>query len=110
VAGLQRIRIPRVLATSIVMAAVICTLVVGAYSLRGQMQTILTQLPEAASKLTGGIASMRDHPGGNIQNVQSATGEIEKAASQATSVAACAVNDASSPGPCRGVSIAMANA
>lgn len=53
-AGLQRIRIPRVLATSIVMAAVICTLVVGAYSLRGQMQTILTQLPEAASKLTGG--------------------------------------------------------
>ena len=86
VAGLQRIRIPRVLATSMVMAAVICTLIVGAYSLRGQMQTILTQLPEATSKLTRGIASLHHHPGGNMQKVQSAMGEIEKAASQVTSV------------------------
>jgi predicted PurR-regulated permease PerM len=86
VAGLQRIRIPRVLATGMVMATVICTVVLGAYSLRGQMQTILTQLPEATSKLSGGIASMRDDPGGNMQKVQSAVGEIEKATSQATSV------------------------
>jgi predicted PurR-regulated permease PerM len=86
VAGLQRIRIPRVLATGMVMATVICTVVLGAYSLRGQMQTILAQLPEATSKLSGGIASMRDDPGGNMQKVQSAVGEIEKATSQATSV------------------------
>jgi hypothetical protein len=37
-------------------------------------------------------------------------GEIEKAASQVTSVAASAVNDASSPWLSLGVSIAMANA
>ena len=86
VAGLQRIRIPRVLATSMVMATVICTVVLGAYSLRGQMQTILEQLPEATSKLSGGIASMRDDPRGNMQKVQSAVGEIEKATSQVTSV------------------------
>ena len=86
VAGLQRIRIPRVLATSMVMATVICTVVLGAYSLRGQMQTILAQLPEATSKLSGGLASMRDDPGGNMQKVQSAVGEIEKATSQVTSV------------------------
>ena len=86
VAGLQGIRIPRVLATSMVMAAVMCTVVLGAYSLRGQMQTILAQLPEATSKLSGGIASMRDDPGGNMQKVQSAVGEIEKATSQVTSV------------------------
>jgi predicted PurR-regulated permease PerM len=86
VAALQRIRIPRVLATSIVMTAVICTIVVGAYSLRTQMQTIIAQLPDVASKLTGGIASMRDLPGENMQNVQFAMGEIEKATSQVASV------------------------
>jgi predicted PurR-regulated permease PerM len=86
VAGLQRIRIPRVLATGIVMATVICTVVLGTYSLRGQMQTILEQLPEATSKLSGGLASMRDDPLGNMQKVQSAVGEIEKATSQVTSV------------------------
>jgi predicted PurR-regulated permease PerM len=86
VAGLQRIRIPRVLATSMVMATVICTVVLGAYSLRGQMQTILAQLPEATSKLSGGLASMRDDPGSNMQKVQSAVGEIEKATSQVASV------------------------
>jgi predicted PurR-regulated permease PerM len=86
VAGLQRIRIPRVLATSMVMATVMCTVVLGAYSLRGQMQTILAQLPEATTKLSGGIASMRDDPGGNMQKVQSAMGEIEKATSQVASV------------------------
>ena len=86
VAGLQRIRIPRVLATSMVMATVICTVVLGAYSLRGQMQTILAQLPEATSKLSGGLASMRDDPGSNMQKVQSAVGEIEKATSQVSSV------------------------
>jgi predicted PurR-regulated permease PerM len=82
VTWLERIRIPRVLGTSMVMVAVVCTLVLGIYSLRGQMQTILVQLPEAASKLSEGFASMRDDPSGNLQKMQTAMGEMEKATSQ----------------------------
>lgn len=82
VAGLERIKIPRVLGTSMVMVAVVCALVLGTYSLRGQMQSILAQLPEAASKLSAGFASMRDDPSGNMQKMQTAVGAMEKATSQ----------------------------
>ena len=82
VSWLERIRVPRVLGTSMVMTIVVCTLVMGSYSLRGQMQTILVQLPEAASKLSEGFASMRDDPSGNMQKMQTAMGEMEKATSQ----------------------------
>jgi len=82
VVGLERVRIPRVLGTSMVMVAVVCALVLGTYSLRGQMQTILAQLPEAASELSAGFASMRDDPSGNMQKMQTAVGTMEKATSQ----------------------------
>lgn len=82
VAGLERIRIPRVLGSSMVMVIVVCALVLGAYSVRGQMQTILAQLPEAANQLSAGLASMRNDPGGNMQIMQSAVGTMEKATSQ----------------------------
>lgn len=85
VVWLERIKIPRVLGTSIVMVAVVCALVLGTYSLRGQMQTIFTQLPEAASKLSAGFASMREDMNGNLQKMQTAVGEMEKATSQMTS-------------------------
>jgi predicted PurR-regulated permease PerM len=82
VTWLERIRIPRVLGTSMVMVVVVCTLVLSIYSLRGQMQTILVQLPEAASKLSEGFASMRNDPSGNLRKMQTAMGEMEKATSQ----------------------------
>ena len=84
VSWLEQIRVPRVLGTCMVMTVVVCTLVMGSYSLRGQMQTILVQLPEAASKLSHGFTSMRDDPGGNLQKMQTAMGEMEKATSQVT--------------------------
>jgi predicted PurR-regulated permease PerM len=86
VVGLERIKIPRVLGTSMVMVAVVCALVLGTYSLRGQMQTILAQLPEAASKLSAGFASMRDDPSGSMQKMQTAVGAMEKATSQVASI------------------------
>lgn len=86
VAWLERIRIPRVAGTSIVMVGVVCALVLGTYSLRGQMQTILEQLPEAASKLSAGLASLRKGQASTMQKVQSAASEIEKATSQAAGV------------------------
>jgi hypothetical protein len=47
VVWLEQIRIPRVVGSTVVMAGVVCALTLGAYSLRGQFQTILDQVPEA---------------------------------------------------------------
>jgi predicted PurR-regulated permease PerM len=83
VVALERIRIPRVLGAGLVIMAVVCTLVLGTYSLRGQMQTILEQLPEATSRFSARLTSLRHGESGNMQKVQSAAREIVKAASQA---------------------------
>ena len=87
VVWLERIRIPRVVGTGIVMVGVVCALVLGTYSLRGQMQTILDQLPEAVSKFSAGLASLRKGQTSTIQKVQTAASEIEKATSQAAGTA-----------------------
>jgi len=83
VAWLERIRIPRVVATLIVMLGVLGALALGAYSLRGQMQTIVEQLPEAASKFSAGLSRLRTSQLGTMQKMQSAATEVEKATSQA---------------------------
>jgi predicted PurR-regulated permease PerM len=53
------------------------------YSLRGQMQTIIGQLPEAATKLSAGLAAMQIGQIGSMQKMQSAANQVEKAAAQA---------------------------
>ena len=83
VAWLEAIRIPRVIGTAIVMASVMSGLAFGAYSLRGQMQTIIGQLPEAATKLSAGLASLQIGEIGSMQKMQSAAAQVEKAATQA---------------------------
>lgn len=87
VAWLERVRIPRVAGTGVVMVGVVCALVLGTYSLRGQMQTILDQLPDAVSKFSAGLASLRKGQASTMQKVQSAASEIEKATSQAAGTA-----------------------
>ncbi|MCL4744949.1 MAG: AI-2E family transporter [Burkholderiaceae bacterium] len=83
VAWLERIRIPRVAGSSVVMTGVVCVFALGAYSLQGQMQTILDRLPEAVSKLSASLASPRGGQASTMQKVQTAASEIEKATSQA---------------------------
>jgi predicted PurR-regulated permease PerM len=83
VTWLEAIKIPRVVGTVIVMGSVIGALVFGTYSLRGQMQTIIEQLPEAATKFSTGLARMRVTQIGNIQKMQSAATEVETATTQA---------------------------
>jgi predicted PurR-regulated permease PerM len=83
VAWLEAIKIPRIFGTVIVMATVISALTFGVYSLRGQMQTIIAQLPEAATKLSAGLAGMRIGQVGNMQKMQNAATQVEKAATQA---------------------------
>ena len=83
VAWLERIGIPRVVASLLVMLAVLGALVFGAYALRGQMQTIVEQLPAAASKFATGLARLRTMQVGTIQTMQSAATEVERASTQA---------------------------
>jgi predicted PurR-regulated permease PerM len=83
VAWLEALRLPRSVATIAVMAGVIVALGLGTYSLRGQVQTIIEQVPEAAIKFTAGLSRLQMSKGGNIQKVQSAATEVEKAANQA---------------------------
>jgi predicted PurR-regulated permease PerM len=80
---LERIRLPRFLGTTLVMLSVFGALVLGTYGLRGEMQTILDQLPEAVSKLSAGLASLRKGQASTMQMVETAASEIEKATAQA---------------------------
>ena len=86
VVWLEQIRIPRALGTTVVMMGVVCALSLGAYSLRGQFQTILDQVPAAVSKLSAGLASVRKGQTSTMQKVQTAASEIEKATSQAAGI------------------------
>ncbi|WP_265942666.1 AI-2E family transporter [Dechloromonas sp. A34] len=81
---LERIRVVRAVGTTIVMLSVICALALGAYGLSGQIQTILDQLPSAASKLSAGLARLNKGHGNTLQNVQNAASALEKATNQAT--------------------------
>jgi len=83
VAWLEAIRVPRVLGTAIVMVSMMGGLAFGMYSLRGQMQTIIGELPEAATKLSAGLAGMQIGQIGSMQKMQSAATQVEKAATRA---------------------------
>jgi predicted PurR-regulated permease PerM len=86
VAWLEKIKVPRVAGTLVVMLAVVSALVLGVYSLRGQTQTIIEQLPEAATKFSAALVRLRGDQFGNMQKVQTAASEVEKAASQAAGI------------------------
>jgi len=81
---LGKIRIPRAVGATVVMAIVIWGILFGAYSLRGQIQSIITQLPEAASKLSAEVSRMQKDPASNIQKMQNAATVVEKATSTVT--------------------------
>ncbi len=80
---LERVWIPRVAGTLIVMVGVMSVLAIGAYALRGEVQTIIEQLPDAARTFSTALARLRTDPAGNLQMMQSAAAEVEKAAAQA---------------------------
>lgn len=84
VAWLERIKIHRVAGASLVIVAVVCALGFGTYSLRGQMQTIIEQLPEAAGKLAAGLTKLGEGQFDAMQKVQTAASQLEQAAGQAT--------------------------
>ena len=86
VGWLEAIRIPRALGTLVVLAAVLGSIGSGAYSLRGEAQAIIDQLPEAATRFTSGIARIRTSQNENLKTIQDAAAKVEKAATQAPGV------------------------
>jgi predicted PurR-regulated permease PerM len=87
VVWLEKVKIPRVVGAIIVMLAVLGGSAFVTISLRDQIQTILDQLPEAASKLAVSLRSMRGGQPTTMQKVQAAAQEIDKATSQAADIA-----------------------
>ena len=83
VVRLERIKIPRYTGTSVVMLTVLFALVFGAYGLRGQVQQIIAQLPDAASKLTAGFGKANGGQISTIKKMQEAANTIEKATQSA---------------------------
>ena len=86
VAWLERIKIPRMVGASMVMLAVLCGSALVTIPLRGQVESILDQLPAAASKLSNALRSMVRGRANTMQKVQAAAREIEQATSQATDI------------------------
>lgn len=83
---LERIRIPRVVDATLVMAAGVAALVLGSFALRGQVQTIIEHLPAAVSELSTGVASLRQSRGSTMQKIQTAASELQQVTSEAAGV------------------------
>jgi predicted PurR-regulated permease PerM len=65
------------------MLSFVGALALGSYSLGGQIQTIVDQLPKAASKLTAQLDKLRKGQPSTLQKVQTVATQIEKATSSA---------------------------
>jgi predicted PurR-regulated permease PerM len=81
---LGKVRIPRALAVTIIMTTVIWGVLFGVYSLSGQIQSIITQLPEAAKTLSAEMLLTQKGSLSNIQKMQNAASAVEKATSAVT--------------------------
>ena len=86
VAWLEKIKVPRAAGTLVVMLGVVGALVLGVYSLRGEVQNIIEQLPEAATKFSAALVRLRVNQFGNMQKVQTAASEVEKATNQVAGI------------------------
>lgn len=80
---LERRNIPRVVGTVLVMSGVAAALALSAYSLRGQVQTIIEQLPVATAKLSASVVKLQRSQRGNLQKIQSAAKDVESATTAA---------------------------
>ena len=82
VTWMERIKIPRLVGTTIVMVTLLFGIALGTLSLRGQVERILDQVPDAAGKLSVVLKDMAAQPN-TVLKVQAAALEIEQATNQA---------------------------
>lgn len=86
VTWLERIRIPRLLGTSIVMLTILCGIVAGSGSLRDEFQSILERLPASTHKISHALSKWQDGQPSTIQQMQTAATEIANATNEAPSL------------------------
>jgi predicted PurR-regulated permease PerM len=87
VVWLERIRIPRVIGTSLVIITILCAAAAMTNTLRSEFQSILDGLPDSTHKLSRVLDKARGGQPSTIQQMQAAATEIEKATGQATGAA-----------------------
>jgi predicted PurR-regulated permease PerM len=83
VAGLRRLRIPRMLGVTLIMAVIVGGSVGMAGAVQGEFQSIIEGLPEATQKMSRLIASVNDGKPSAIQKMQAVANELEQAAAGA---------------------------
>jgi predicted PurR-regulated permease PerM len=76
---LEYINIPRVIGSSLVILALMCGITFAAFTLRDQVQSIISKLPEVSSKLISTFTTNSGEPLTNIQKVQIAATQVETA-------------------------------
>lgn len=79
---LERIRIPRLIGTCLVLATIVCGTIAGAYNLRDEFNSILKDLPEATQKISRSLKEAQNGEVSTFQQMQTAAAEIEKATNQ----------------------------
>ena len=84
---LEKIKIPRFIGSTLVILAVIASLIFSGYILRSQVESIIGTLPEAATKLTSKFVKKQGDPLSNIQKMQIAANQVEKATAAVGSIA-----------------------
>jgi predicted PurR-regulated permease PerM len=79
---MEHIKINRFIGSTVIILVLISSIGFGGYALRGQVQSIISTLPEAATKFTSGFAVKRGEPLTNMQKIQIAANQVEKATSE----------------------------
>jgi predicted PurR-regulated permease PerM len=80
--GLMRCRVPRALASAVVVFVTLATLGLGAYALSDEATDAVQRLPKAAEKLKRDLRSLRSKPS-PVGNLQEAAQQLEAAATEA---------------------------
>ena len=85
---LEYIKIPRIVGSSIVILTLILSIGFAGFTLRGQVQSIIAQLPEVTNKLTAAFETKRGEPLTDMQKVQIAASQMENATNSVTNAVA----------------------
>jgi predicted PurR-regulated permease PerM len=88
VSGLARLKVPRAIASAIVLMGVLAAVGAGIWALSGQVMDIVSQVPQAAARVRQRVEAHRASRGGAIDTVQRAATELQKTADVASQEAA----------------------
>ena len=84
VCWLERLKLPRVVAASLVMLTLFGALFIVGSTLKDEFTSIIEQLPDTTHRLSGALAKIRNDKPGALQQMQAAANELATATTQAT--------------------------